>query len=176
MHRVSPSFSPPTGMGNAEIYRMKTDGTEATNLTGNPASDQMAKGSPDGAFVVFTTNRDGNQEVYSMRIDGVDQANQTNNPSNDFRPSWAPSQAWIAFTTDRDGNREVYITKPGVVEECITLQIIPIRISSLTGVNFFCSITIKLCCTIPLSMVEFSRQFPAHLGRCQRGRLGSPAK
>jgi Tol biopolymer transport system component len=102
--------------GNQEIYRMKTDGMEATNLTNNSASDQLAKGSPDGALVVFTTNRDGNQEIYTMRIDGAAQANQTNNASNDFGASWSSNQAWIAFTTDRDGNREVYIMKPGNLE------------------------------------------------------------
>jgi len=76
----------------------------------------MAKGSPDGALVVFTTNRDGNQEIYTMRIDGASPANQTNNPSNDTGPTWSPNQAWVAFTSDRDGNREVYITKPGNLE------------------------------------------------------------
>jgi len=102
--------------GNQEIYRMKTDGTEITNLTNNSASDQLAKGSPDGALVVFTTNRDGNQEIYTMRIDGAAPSNQTNRASNDFGASWSSNQAWIAFTTDRDGNREVYIMKPGNLE------------------------------------------------------------
>ena len=96
---------------------MKTDGTEPTNLTNNSASiDQLAKGSPDGALVVFTTNRDGNQEIYTMRIDGAAPSNQTNHTSNDFGASWSSNQAWIAFTTDREGNREVYIMKPGNLE------------------------------------------------------------
>jgi TolB protein len=100
--------------GNQEIYRMKTDGAEAVNLTGNPASDQMAKGAADGVLLAFTTNRDGNQEIYSMRIDGNGLVNATNHPANDFGASWSTNQAWIAFTSDRDGNREVYLfTAPG---------------------------------------------------------------
>jgi Tol biopolymer transport system component len=88
---------------------MKTDGTVAINLTGNPASDQMAEGSTDGSLVLFTTDRDGNQEIYYMRSDGTSLANLTNNPANDFGPSWSPGDAWVAFTSERDGNREVYL-------------------------------------------------------------------
>jgi TolB protein len=74
----------------------------------------MAKGSPDGSLVAFTSNRTGNMDVFDMRLDGQGLMNLTNNFANDFGPVWSSDQVWIAFTTDRSGNREVYIMKPGL--------------------------------------------------------------
>jgi TolB protein len=46
--------------------------------------------SPDGAKIVFSTNRDGffNFEIYVMKADGSGQTRLTNNPSVDISPQW----------------------------------------------------------------------------------------
>ena len=91
--------------GNNELYVIGVNGGVPLNLTGNLADDQQPTWSPDGNWLVLTTNRDGNQEIYVMRRDGTEIRNLTGNIANDFAPTWYSveclpgSQDWIAFTT-----------------------------------------------------------------------------
>src|SRR5207302_2193555 len=47
--------------GNFEIYVMDADGSNQTRLTNNPAHDGEPAWSPDGAKIVFVSQRDGNR-------------------------------------------------------------------------------------------------------------------
>jgi Tol biopolymer transport system component len=83
--------------GNKEIFRIKVDGTEALNLTRNPATDDFPAFSPDFTKVAFTTNRDGNDEIYVMNSDGSGVTRLTNNPGRDYAPAWSPDGSRIVF-------------------------------------------------------------------------------
>lgn len=97
--------------GNQEIYVMKTDGTEQTNLTNNPGEDFYPRATRSGALIAFATTRDGDQEIYVMNADGTDQHNITNSPSQDTQPYWSPDAEWIVFASDRDGNFDIYVMR-----------------------------------------------------------------
>ena len=92
---------------NREIYVMNAqDGSNQTNLTMNPATDEFPSWSPDGTKIAFVTDAD----IYVMNAqDGSNQTNLTMNPAFDFDPSWSPDGTKLAFTSDRDGNTEVYV-------------------------------------------------------------------
>ena len=49
--------------GNADIWSMKTDGTDPRQLTTNAAADGDPSYSPDGGKIAFVSVRDGNQEI-----------------------------------------------------------------------------------------------------------------
>lgn len=77
---------------NGEIYRMRKDGTDQTNLTGNAAQDMFpASVSPDGTRIAFTSDRDGNDEIYTMGFDGSSPTRLTFNAEMDRQPSWGPA-------------------------------------------------------------------------------------
>src|SRR5688500_14146475 len=65
--------------------------------------------SPDGAKIVFYSERDGNSEIYVMNADGSRPTRLTRHPANDGSPSFSPDGTKIAFDTDRDGNFEIYV-------------------------------------------------------------------
>lgn len=152
MNRIAPS--------GGQLYIANADGSNATALMGNQthAFDYHASWSPDGEWIVFTSERRafGQADLYRIRPDGtgletlVDtdyvedagvlspdgtklayvstRGNYTTNiwlmdlatgktqnltdtaltrsnnvwPSGHFRPSWSPDGEWIAFSSDRN--------------------------------------------------------------------------
>jgi len=73
-----------------DIYSMAPDASGFRPLTSDPANDKGGYGTPDGAFVVFSSSRDGNDEIYVMRADGLEQTRLTFTPANDYMPAWGP--------------------------------------------------------------------------------------
>ena len=94
--------------------------SDQTRLTDSPAIDRSPSWSPDGAQIVFESNRDGNLEIYVMDADGTNQTNLTDNPNSDARPSWTPNGD-ILFHSNRDGDWEIYsMTADGSNETNLT--------------------------------------------------------
>ncbi len=65
--------------------------------------------SPDGAKIVFSSDRDGDVEMYVVDVDGTNIRRLTNNSGEDWFPAWSPDGAKIAFSSNRDGNFEIYV-------------------------------------------------------------------
>ena len=97
------------GANRYQIYKSNSDGSNWIRLTNNSATESDPHWSPDGAKIVFYSNRDGNNEIYIMNADGTNQTRITNNPAGDSSPAWSPDGSKIAFTSDRDGNNEIYV-------------------------------------------------------------------
>ncbi|RMF81540.1 MAG: hypothetical protein D6737_04680 [Chloroflexi bacterium] len=97
--------------GNLEVYVMNADGSDVTNLTNLPNSQEGAPvWSPDGTQIAFNAVWDGNFEIAVMDADGQNKVNLTNHPAEDSSPAWSPDGSQIAFMTTRDdGNLEIYV-------------------------------------------------------------------
>lgn len=95
-----------------DIYTIRPDGTEVTQITATAETEYYGVWSPDGTRLLFTTDRDAvdaSGEVYVMNADGTGQTRLTDTAATEDTPVWSPDGTQIAFQTYRDGNGEIYI-------------------------------------------------------------------
>ena len=102
--------------GKMEIFFLGLLDRNNINLTRNiKYNDIISHGnafSPNGEYIVFTSERDGNRNIYLMKANGSDLQQLTINESNDYEPIFSPNGEYIVFTSERDGNKEIYIIDP----------------------------------------------------------------
>ncbi len=96
--------------GNAlDIYTLFTDGGTLRNITNNPAEDTTPVWSPDGAKIVFSSQRDGLPQIYVMNADGTGLKRLSDGTSRDFSPTWSPEGNWIGFASTRNFSTDIYM-------------------------------------------------------------------
>ena len=101
---------------NSNIFKMRFDGTEVTQLTDDEAADVSPVYSFDGQRIAFASDRDGDWDIFRMGPDGSGETNVTKfSEAQDLAPSW--ECYWIAFQTDRDGQWEIYKTDPDGLDQ-----------------------------------------------------------
>jgi TolB protein len=115
----------PAGM---EIYR--ADGWEAAvkkagpggsfnlaqhRITENKAYDAECAYSPDGKWIVYTSNQTGDLELWATTPDGKDRCRLTNTPGYDGGPFVSPDGKKVVYRSDRNGNDLLQIFVSDVV-------------------------------------------------------------
>ena len=98
--------------GDADIYTINVDGTNAVNLTNSPANELIASWSPDGEKIAFGSVRDGNWEIYLMNRDGTQQTRLTDHPGFDGDPIWIPSSSSLDLGAFRWKHRLLLVFAP----------------------------------------------------------------
>ena len=98
--------------GNAEIYTMNPDGSDAANLTRHVSQDQEPVWSPTGEHILFVSDRDGVRDLYLMDADGKNVKRVFEKMGRRRSPTWHPNGEriayvdfgeWALYTVDRDG-------------------------------------------------------------------------
>jgi len=100
--------------GSSQIFTMKPDGSDITQLTINEYNDSWPRWSPDGEQIVFVSDRNGNSEIYTMNRDGSGQIRITESPADDMCPVWSPDGSMIAFCTRRYENGGTEIVRRNI--------------------------------------------------------------
>jgi Tol biopolymer transport system component len=122
--------------GNAEIYVMNADGTDARRLTNSPADEGYPGWSPDGRSITFDSDRDGDFEIYAMNADGTNVQALTEHPARDVSATWAPDGSHVVFMSDRDGGFDVYKARPAAAGNGGNQLVEATRVTT-TGTSWF---------------------------------------
>jgi Tol biopolymer transport system component len=94
---------------NWDVYYFSGPQAEPRRLTDDPGPDYDAVFSPDGRFVIFTSERRGNPDLYALDL----QAGGTprlliDSPAMEDQAAISPDGTTIAFMSSRDGNADIY--------------------------------------------------------------------
>jgi RHS repeat-associated protein len=93
--------------GSMQIYVMNGDGSGQTRLTYSGANDDYPRWSPNGAKILFQSDRDnpstGYMDIYAMNADGSGVTRLTSDPNDDSMATWSPDGSKIVFQSLRNG-------------------------------------------------------------------------
>lgn len=85
------------------------DSCEGRNLTDNPASDRSPVFSPDGARVLFASDRDGNWNLFLFDLSNDQTTRITDWPGNERRAAWANDSRRVVLESENDGAKELLV-------------------------------------------------------------------
>lgn len=75
---------------NFDICVINPDGTQMKRLTQSPGNDESPCWSPDGRYILFSSNRTGRYQLYIMTANGENQIRITPLNADYTSPSWSP--------------------------------------------------------------------------------------
>jgi len=92
------------GPSQSSLFVSNADGNGEQKVT-EGSLDYDPVWSPDGQWIVFTSERDGSADLYRMRPDGSGVEPLTDDPAYDDQAAFSPDGSRIAFVTTRAGGR-----------------------------------------------------------------------
>ena len=89
--------------GQIGLYIAAADGSDEHPLLGNRELDYDAVWSPDGATIVFTSEREGSADLFRVKPDGTALERLTDDPAYDDQAAFSPDGRQIVFVSSRNG-------------------------------------------------------------------------
>lgn len=96
-----------------DIYVKSVIGQTVTQLTNDPADDDMAAFSPDGTQIAFCSNRRGNWDIYIMDATGGPAFQVTSDRDHELHPSWSPDGRSLVYSrlSSQSGRWEMWVVE-----------------------------------------------------------------
>ncbi len=90
-------------VGQIVLYTAAADGSDERPLLQVKDVDYDGTWSPDGASIVFTSERDGSADLYRVKPDGSGLERLTDDPAYDDQAAFSPDGKQLAFVSTRKG-------------------------------------------------------------------------
>jgi Tol biopolymer transport system component len=95
---------------NFDVFLFEGPGAAPRRLTHDDAMDYNAVFSPDGRWVVFTSERNGSADLFALDLEGTSSAVRlTSHMAMDDAAAFAPDGRKLAFVSTRDGDADVFV-------------------------------------------------------------------
>jgi Tol biopolymer transport system component len=91
--------------GQLNLFIAAADGSDEHPLLASADTDYDAVWSPDGASVVFTSERNGSADLFRVRTDGSGLTRLTSDPAYDDQAGFSPDSKQLVFVSSRGGGR-----------------------------------------------------------------------
>ena len=95
--------------GNEDVWSMNLDGSELTQLTNDPGSDQYPAVSPDGKKIAYSADIGGTWQIVVMNWDGTNKQQITTGLNRHGFPSWSFDGKYIFIEIYIDENWEIFV-------------------------------------------------------------------
>ncbi len=98
--------------GNHDIHLLDKRSGKHRQITDHTALDYNATFSPDGEWIVFTSERNGNADLFALKLEGNKKVIQlTKSKAMDDAADISPDGKWLIFVSNRDGFPDIYKMK-----------------------------------------------------------------
>ena len=95
---------------NWDLYLFESPGSEPRRLTTDPGLDYNGVISPDGRWVVFTSERNGSPDLYVADLEGHAGARPlVESPAMEDAAAISPDGRRLLFVSTRDGNADIFV-------------------------------------------------------------------
>ena len=107
--------------GNLDLYLIPAGGGPERRLTDAPGEDGLARFSPDGERILFTSLRTGNYQLYELPAVGGAARRIRTNAATEYQADYSPDGQKLAFLSNLDGPERLLVqdVKSGAVRELV---------------------------------------------------------
>ena len=89
--------------GNADLWAVSASVAEPRRLTSSPGYDGMARFTPDGERIVFSSERTGDWQLFEIATGGGEARRIRTNDATEYQADPSADGQKLAFLTDLDG-------------------------------------------------------------------------